>query len=239
MIALLAPLLLAKAAAPEVPSPGLPLVYPAVLQSQLNEARRFTGFIENCSAKARLAPAVRRSFDQLSDRLGNDIARDRGIWGMQVKGYDLKPNGVEQFWSDKAPPAFPACSAKTLTQAATKAKDSVAAYEAAFTAATIGLNSGLWIGPLKACKAGVVASQTGPEPISGGGFLSITFDKRSAKALKTVSTNSLKLPLDIRLDGKLLMQPYLGDPLDGGGLQITSVDTAALARAKSAVAGPC
>lgn len=237
MLSLLAPLILAKAAKAVEPPPGLPVDYPAALQAPLTDARRFTGFLENCGMR-KAPPAVRRQFDQLSDRLGSDIARDRGIWGFGVKGHDLRPDGVELFWSDKAPTAFAACSAKALTQAAAKAKDAIAAYEAAFAATTAGMAQGLWIGPLKACKAGVTASQTGRE--SGGGtWLSITFDKRSAAALKAISVNSLKLPLDVRLDGKLIMQPFLTEPLNSGGLRISSDNAAQMARAKEASSGPC
>lgn len=237
MISLLAPLLLAKAAAVEPPVPGLPIAYPASLQAPLTDARRYAGFFENCAARTKAPLALRRQFDQLSDRLGNDIARDRGVWGVQVKGHDLKANGVEVFWSDQAPPAFAACNAKTLAQSVAKAKDAISAYESAFAAATPGLAKGLWIGPLKACKASVIKSLVTTS--AGMGALSVNFAKPSAKALKTVSINSLRLPLDIRLDGKLIMQPLLGDPLESGGLQITSPDAAMLARAKAAVDGPC
>lgn len=237
MISLLAPLLLAKAAAAEPPVPGLPIDYPATLQAPLTDARRFMGFFENCSARSKPPLALRRQFDQLSDRLGNDIARDRGVWGVQVKGHDLKANGVEVFWSDQSPPAYAACNAKTLAQSIAKAKDAIAAYEAAYTATTSGLAKGLWIGPLKACKASVTKSLITTS--NGMTALSVNFGKASAKALKAVSTNSLRLPLDIRLDGKLIMQPLLGDPLDSGGLQVTSPDQAMLARAKAAVEGPC
>lgn len=59
MISLLAPLILAKAAKVIEPPPGLPVDYPAALQSPLIEARRFTGFIENCGTR-KAPPAVRR-----------------------------------------------------------------------------------------------------------------------------------------------------------------------------------
>lgn len=157
---------------------------------------------------------------------------------MSVKGHDLRADGVELFWSDKSSPAFTACTAKNLTQAAAKAKDAVAAYEAAFAATTAGMAQGLWIGALKACKASVTASQTGRET-SGGTWLSLTFDKRSAAALRAISVQSLKLPLDVRLDGKMIMQPFLTEPLNSGGLRISSDNAAQMARAKEAASGPC
>ncbi|PLK27548.1 hypothetical protein [Novosphingobium sp. TH158] len=233
---LLAPSALAKPAAP-LPLPGLPLEYPADLQARLNDARRYAGFLDNC-ALHKVPLATRRRYTDLADRLDNAIGRDRGIWGMQVKGHDLDARGVEAFWRDTTQKAFPTCTVATLNQSATRAVSAIAAYEAASAARTAPMAQGLWIGPVRACKAGVVARQSG-RAAPGTMALTIAFDPRGAKALRQVSQNSLNLPLDIRLDGRIVMQPILGDPLESGRIQVPFASEGQLARASAAIAEPC
>ena len=142
--------------------------------------------------------APRRRYVDLGERLDKAIGRDRGIWGLQVKGHDLDPRGVEMFWTNAADKAFPACSLATLNQSAKQATKAIAAYEAAASAATAPMAQGLWIGPVRVCRSGIIAKQSGTMAQSPG-MLTIAFDPRGAKALRQVSVNSLRLPLDGRI----------------------------------------
>lgn len=236
LLSALVPLLLAKSAAP-APAPGLPLDYPAELQARLTEARRFTGFIDNCGLK-KVPLATRRRYVDLGERLDKAIGRDRGIWGLQVKGHDLDPRGVEMFWTNAADKAFPACSLATLNQSAKQAAKAITAYEAASAAATAPMVQGLWIGPVRVCRSGIIVKQSGtmaPSP----GMLTIAFDPRGTKALRQVSVNSLRLPIDIRLDGRIAVQPILGDPIESGRILVPFASAAQLSRAASAAAEAC
>lgn len=236
VLSALAPILLAKSAA-SLPLPGLPLDYPAGLQAKLDEARRYTGFHDNCAL--RKAPlATRRRYADLADRLDKAVTRDRGIWGIQVKGHDRDARGVEVFWGDAAHKAFPACTVATLNQSATRAAAAIGAYEAASAAQTAMMAKGLWIGPIRACKADVIARHSGIAPQSPA-TLAIAFDPRGARALRQISQNSLRLPLDIRLDGRIVMQPILGDPLEGGRLLVPFATAGQGQRAAQALLEPC
>ena len=236
LLSALVPLLLAKGAAP-APAPGLPLAYPAELQARLTEARRFTGFIDNCGQK-KVPLATRRRYVDLGERLDKAIGRDRGIWGLQVKGHDLDPRGVEMFWTNAADKAFPACTLATLNQSAKQATKAIAAYEAAASAATAPMAQGLWLGPLRVCRSGIIAKQSGMMAQSPG-VLTIAFDPRGTKSLRQVSVNSLRLPIDVRLDGRIAVQPILGDPIDNGRLVLPMASAAQLSRAAVALTEGC
>lgn len=236
MLSALIPLLLAKSAAP-APLPALPLDYPAELQARLTEARRFTGFLDNCALK-KVPLATRRRYTDLGERLDRAILRDRGVWGVSVKGKDLDPRGVEVLWLDKANKAFPACTTATLNQSATQAAKSIAALEAASAAATAPMAQGLWIGPVRACKASVLPKHSGVTPQAPGRLI-IAFDPRGTKALRQVSVNSLRLPIDVRLDGRIATQPILGDPIDNGRLVLPMASAAELSRAAIALTEGC
>jgi hypothetical protein len=237
LLSAFAPLLLAKGAAPAAPVPGLPLAYPAELQARLTEARRFTGFIDNCGLKKVLL-ATRRRYVDLGERLDKAIGRDRGIWGLQVKGHDLDSRGVEMFWTDKTDKAFAACSVATLNQSAAQAAKAISAYEAASAAATAPMAQGLWIGPVRVCKADIIARQSGVMR-QAPGTLTVAFDQRGTKALRQVSVNSLRLPIAVRLDGRVVAEPILGDPIDSGRILVPFTGAAQLNRAAAALAEAC
>lgn len=99
--------------------------------------------------------------------------------------------------------------------------------------------AGAWIGPIQLCEdtvaeAVIEEGELIPEPT-----LRLVLHDEAAQAFAELTTDMLGETLPVLLDGDILMEPVVHEPILAGSLQIKGPDMDALERARSAMQAPC
>lgn len=96
---------------------------------------------------------------------------------------------------------------------------------------------GIWIGNLDLCRSGRVEAEAGTENYSGLPVVSITLPAELRDALAALTAANIGKPLSIRVDGKVVSEPHVNEPISGGQLQISGLDSAEAHRIAAALQG--
>ena len=83
---------------------------------------------------------------------------------------------------------------------------------------------GIWIGDLDLCRAGPVKAEAGADPASGLPIVSIKLSEALRDALAKLTRANVGKPLPIRVDGRIVSEPHVHEPLLNGDLQISGID---------------
>jgi preprotein translocase subunit SecD len=97
---------------------------------------------------------------------------------------------------------------------------------------------GLWVGPIPAC-AGTVADVAVAPDHSGELSAILTFRPAWRAALRRETERRLDRPMPVRLDGRMLMAPYVREPIAGGVIALGPVTARQAERIGRAAARPC
>jgi hypothetical protein len=97
---------------------------------------------------------------------------------------------------------------------------------------------GLWIGSIPAC-AGTVADVAVAPDYSGERSAIITVLPAWRAALLRETTRLLNRPMPVRLDGRVLMSPFVREPIVGGVVALGPVTARQAERIGRAAARPC
>lgn len=85
---------------------------------------------------------------------------------------------------------------------------------------------GIWIGNLDLCGSGPVKATASVEALSGLPIVNITLPAALRDALAKLTAANIGKPLPIRVDGRVVSEPHVNEPILGGELQISGVDQA-------------
>ncbi|HEY0598357.1 SecDF P1 head subdomain-containing protein [Sphingopyxis sp.] len=96
---------------------------------------------------------------------------------------------------------------------------------------------GIWIGNLDLCRSDPVKAVAGIETLSGLPIVSITLPASLHGALEKLTTANIGKPLSIRVDGRIVSEPYVNEPIVNGELQISGIDQAEADRIAAALQG--
>lgn len=88
------------------------------------------------------------------------------------------------------------------------------------------LKKGIWIGNLNLCNAGPVTAMASFDSFSGLPVVNITLDATLSDALGELTAANIGKPLPIRVDGKIVSEPNVNEPIRGGQLQISGLNQA-------------
>jgi preprotein translocase subunit SecD len=83
---------------------------------------------------------------------------------------------------------------------------------------------GLWIGPIRACASTVAEAAVGREEHSGLPNLTIRFREGWADVLRRVTAARVGRPMAIRLDGRILSEPVVREPIAGGTITMVPIE---------------
>ncbi len=92
------------------------------------------------------------------------------------------------------------------------------------TAATGGPQRGIRIGDLDLCRAGPVKAEAGADPASGLPIVNIKLSATLRDALAELTRANIGKPLPIRVDGRIVSEPHVNEPILNGELQISGID---------------
>jgi hypothetical protein len=127
--------------------------------------------------------------------------------------------------------AAPQCGPLVVARFVRLAASEAARADAAFRRQTAAM-PGLWFGPLRMC-GGAVASVTAATDEPGMPALVIAFSHAMAERFAAETASRVGKPMSVRLDGRLIADPMINEPILGGLVQLSpaTADTAAIAAA--------
>jgi len=182
---------------------GVNALIPSEMASTLSDAQQAIEEAGTCMSD-RTGSEVRQ-FDAIYQRSAELQARVRSLWGRQT----VIETEVAPRIDCKNIPAKLALAEKRLDALA----KSFAAHSAPF-------DTGVWIGTMPLCGAGPIEARKTVDEYSGANVLIITFDKAAAADLAALTAANVGNPLAIRVDGKVIMEPYVNEPIIGGSIQV-------------------
>lgn len=94
---------------------------------------------------------------------------------------------------------------------------------------------GIWIGNLDLCRSGPVEAMVSTDVYSGSPVISIVLPAKLRGALAELTAANIGKPLPIRVDGRVVSEPHVNEPISGGELQISGVDQAEADRIAAAL----
>lgn len=108
-----------------------------------------------------------------------------------------------------------------------------------FAEATVPLAQGVWVGNIRLCRDTVQnVTQTASDWGGNEQVLQVTLADASA-AFAELTSRSVGVRLQIRIEGQVVSEPMIHEPITGGQLQISGADVATLANAVAAMQAPC
>ena len=98
---------------------------------------------------------------------------------------------------------------------------------------------GLWVADIPLCAETVV--NAGDEPDFNGAMrqLSIELTPDAGARFARLTAQAVGKSITVWLDGAVLTEPVVREPIAGGRLSISGMDDAQIERARAAVAAPC
>jgi len=96
-------------------------------------------------------------------------------------------------------------------------------------------DNGIWIGNLDLCRSGSVIAAANIDADSGLPIVNIVLPAPLREAMAELTAANLGKPLPIRVDGKVVSEPYIHEPITGGEVQIAGVDQAEAERIAAAL----
>lgn len=173
---------------------------PAEIVSTFTDARRAVDDAGSCltGAPAREVDGLNQRFFELQRKVG-------GLWGRQAV---TEPDQGQRARCRRS---------TTMLEIAQKKLE---ALDSAFVLHSAPYNSGVWVGTMPLCDAGPVETRKAVEEISGEEVLQITLGKAAAANLAALTTANVGHQLAVRVDGEIIMEPNINEPILGGSIQV-------------------
>ncbi|MGH6787870.1 MAG: SecDF P1 head subdomain-containing protein [Novosphingobium sp.] len=99
--------------------------------------------------------------------------------------------------------------------------------------------SGVWVGDLKLCRDTVTGAVPGTSPYDLSPVLTLRLNEAAARRFGIMTGALVGRPLAVRVNGRVVMEPTVTEPILGGEVQITGPDEAAMREIARAVKQPC
>jgi hypothetical protein len=205
-----------------------PVDAPPPITASLIAIERPLGFAGECiELHPRLKLQAR--YDAIEDKYVSAVNQAIGLWGPAVQP---PPEALrERPWSS--------CKHTYVITALRRAERALAIHATLFREATATMNNGgIWFGPLKLCRAVVADAKLTREP-SDYLALVIKLTGDTAPTLAMLTERSIGHPLAVRLNGKVIAQPIVDEPLERGELQLSGPDRQTLEQIQTALAASC
>lgn len=172
-------------------------------------------------------PALEPRYRALGIRMYDAAASARGLWAKQV----------DRELVDDEP--LPSCSTAAIGQALDRTASALDAFDRAFAATTAPLRSGVWVGMLKVCGARTLSATIDLDSYTKRPALTIKLDAEATTRLAMLTRRATGDPMAVRLDGVVVMQPTVFEPILHGTLQLNGPDADVLERLRRALDRPC
>ena len=118
-----------------------------------------------------------------------------------------------------------------------------------FTAGMVGIllmdgtanaaEAGLWIGDIPLCAETVSDAKAAIDETIPDTSLSLKLNDDAAKRLHEMTRGSVGQSISIRLDGEVLSEPNVWEPIPDGEIQITGIELATMDKIIAATQRPC
>lgn len=131
--------------------------------------------------------------------------------------------------------AAPQCGPLVVARFVRLAASDTAHAETALARQTAAM-PGLWFGPLRMC-GGAVASVTAATDESGGPSVTIAFSPAMTGRFAAETAARVGKPMSVRLDGRIIADPRVNEPITGGQVQLVGPDIDAAAIRAAAARG--
>lgn len=163
--------------------------------------------------------------------------RDKRLANAQEDAAQIWDPPREEFLDPDRPPR--ACTKAAVTAAIMQTDRALDTATARFTEATADLQSGVWLGPIKLCRANVVSADRGKESRFNYEMLSIRFTSSASALFKRISDSRINRRIAFRVDGKVVSSPTIFEPMLGSAFQIIDPDPDILDRARELISTDC
>ena len=144
-------------------------------------------------------------FYPLYQRSAEVLNRVRSLWGRQA---------IIEAKVDPRP------DCKNIPAKLALAEGRIDALAQSFAIHSAPFNTGVWIGTMPLCGAGPVETRQSVDEYSGEQVLQITLAKADTASLAALTTANVGNRLAVRVDGKLVMEPHINEPILGGSIQV-------------------
>lgn len=191
-IALLSPL----------PITGIDARMPQEVATALTDAQESVEEARYCLARDRPESSEFYPLYQRSTEVFNSV---RSLWGRQAI--------IETKVNSRA-------DCKNIPAKLASAERRIDTLAQSFAIHSTPFNTGVWIGTMPLCDAGPVETRKSVDEYSGEQVLQITLSKADAENLAALTTANVGNQLAVRVDGKLVMEPHINEPIMGGSIQV-------------------
>lgn len=207
--ALLAALALQLGAAPVAPAPPtVPLTMPGDVLSALAETEGALATLSMCIGQSEAVTP--RGLAALDRRMVALQRRAAGVWGRQT----------ELLLSSTAVP--PDCSNdKSAAEYINAAERQLAQLTQRLNLVLAPVHSGLWFGTLPLCRTEPVQVQLIVDVYTAEPSLIITMGPMAAAELAALTIRHVGDALAFSVGGRVVIEPYIREPIAGGQLQIS------------------
>lgn len=216
------------AAALQAAAPVTVLELPSHLNAQFAVAVADLEFAGGC-----IEAHPNRRLDAEYQIISNRHEFDR-MWAEKVWGTIEIGMGAEDY---PDPPA--ACTQAKVKAALQRAVTASDRARRSVEQATEPLKQGAWIGALRLCRDTVSRTEIGQEILSAEPAVTLTLTATGRAAFADLTRRSVGTRLAIRVDGKIVSEPMVNEPIESGVLQLPARNAATLDRARMLSALQC
>lgn len=214
--------------APQLPAGAMPQNPPPAIMDALRAAAAPIGFAGKCTdmdPKMIQQPETERREKRYLAALDDAV----GVWGGRIEQEVLAIGAT----------TFPACSRKNVSAALYSADKALAAEAALFDDDTRAMAKGAWIGTLHLCRSQVVSAGVSLDHRIDAARLDIELVPAARPVLARLSADAIDRHPAVRLDGVVVVRPYIGAVIADGELYLVGPDKAVLERLGAAMTAPC
>jgi len=200
-------LALALQAPPAPAPPTVPSTMPIDLAASFVGAEQALARVSACIATPGfiMTPVSLNTLDNRFQALARDAV---GVWGPQTP-----TEIVDQLPVD--------CASEHLSALATTAETQVTRVATRMTALLQPMSTGLWFGALPLCGGGLVKAELVADSYTAAESVTITLSPDKAIELGTLTRRHVGHALALREGGRVVMEPIIQEPIEGGQVQIS------------------
>lgn len=221
-------LLMSALSATASPSARVEILEPPVrMKANLSTAMTQIHILGEC---AELHPdlGIEEDFEKRQVTYLSNERNARSIWGNLVQ---------PDYGSSRDRPV--SCSKRNVTAALREADRAFATHRELFSKATATMARGAWVGPLKLCQTVVKQATIGSDTMRHQPILEIELDREAWPVLAEITTRAVNGELAVRMNGRIILQPRVHEPLESGRLDITGPDLETLKAVQLELGNAC
>ena len=98
---------------------------------------------------------------------------------------------------------------------------------------------GLWFGPVHLCRDTVAEAVAGVDDYGGRPTLTLTLASGLQPRLQRATARRVNRTMKIRLDGRVVQEPRVHEPISGTSLQLSGFSREEAEQIRAAALGPC